>query len=278
MKYIFVDGSYFIFFRYHALANWWSLAHKDEVLVANENEDFKDKFRKTVVEKLKEIPKKVGIKKMVPYKMFVGVDCSHDNIWRTPLTTDYKGGRADSTMQGHFFKLTYDEKLFETTIGSQCLLYHPHLEADDVIALSVRHILATQPDAECYVITSDMDYIQLADDPRVKLFDLKYKQLTEKSKYFQQSGSPDKDMLVKYLCGDKSDNLPAAFPKCGKKTAEKIADMSEEERHALLEAKKGLQQFEHNFRLMNFTMIPRDLKEEFLYQHQDLLSPPSSQI
>ena len=225
-----------------------------------------------MVEKLKEIPKKVGIKKLVPYKMFVGKDCPQCNIWRTPLINGYKAGRPDSTVQGHFFKLTYEEHIFESTIGENCVLSHPSLEADDVIAISVRHILSTQPDAECYVITSDMDYIQLADDPRVKLFDLKYKQLTEKSKYFQATGNPKKDMLVKCLAGDKSDNIPPAFPKCGKKTAEKLSDMTPEERESVLRTKNAVEQFDHNFRLMSFTMIPNELKEEFLQDYQAKLA------
>jgi 5'-3' exonuclease len=267
MRYIFVDASYYIFFRFHALKNWWSLAKRDEPVIPNESEEFKEKFRKTFKEKMKEMAKKVGIPKGTPYRLFVGKDCPRSDIWRTPLFDQYKCGRADSSMEGHFFGLTYEEGLFEDVCGDNCILEHPSLEADDVIALSVRNILSRDKDAICYVITSDMDYLQLATCDRVKLYDLKYKLLTEKSKYYQETGRPDKDLFIKCVCGDKSDNIPSAFPKCGKKTAEKMWELTEEERMKTLESKHGLAQYQHNKRLIDFENIPSELRDEFLSNH-----------
>lgn len=262
MKYIFIDASYFIFFRFHALTNWWSLARKDEPLVQKLNTDFIEKFRKTFCQKIKEVASKVGIKKGVPYKIFVGKDCPRSHIWRTPLFDSYKEGRADSSMEGHFFELVYKEKLFEQLCGENCILFHPHLEADDVIALTVKKVLEKNEEDECYIITSDMDYIQLA-SPRVHLFDLKYKDLTSKSKYYQETGTPDKDMFIKYICGDKSDNIPSIFVKCGKKTAEKLWDMNEKDRLKVIIDKGGVQQFEKNKQLICFDNIPEQIKNEF---------------
>lgn len=264
MRYIFIDASYFIFFRFHALKNWWSLAKRDEPVIPNLSHEFKDKFRKTFVEKIKEIAKKVGIPKGTPYRIFVGKDCPRANIWRTPLYEEYKEGRSDSTMEGHFFSLAYDEHLFESVCGESCILEHPALEADDVIALAVRHIIKNDQEAECYIITSDMDYLQLATTERIKLYDLKYKLLTEKSKYFKETKSPAKDLFIKCLCGDKSDNIPPAFPKCGKRTAEKLYDMSESERKTMIVSKNGWEQYVHNQRLIVFEFIPQNLKESFL--------------
>lgn len=267
MNYIFIDASYYIFFRFHALKNWWSLAKKDEPVIPNESEEFKDKFRKMFVDKIKEIAKKVGIKKGKPYRLFVGKDCRQSDIWRTPLFTEYKQGRADSTMEGHFFTLTYSEGLFESICGDHCILEHPKLEADDVIALAVRHIIASEPEANCYVITSDMDYLQLATTERIKLYDLKYKLLTEKSKYFKETNSPAKDLFVKCLCGDKSDNIAPVFAKCGKKTAEKLYELSEAELIEFLKSKNALSQYNHNRTLVDFDYIPSVLKEEFMTKY-----------
>ena len=269
MRYIFVDASYFIFFRFHALKNWWSLAKKDEPVVFNESDEFKDKFRKTFVEKIKEIAKKVGIPKGIPYRIFVGKDCPRSNIWRTPLYGQYKEGRADSSMEGHFSSLTYNEHLFEQVCGESCLLEHPSLEADDVIALAVKYILEQDHEALCYVITSDMDYLQLATTERVKLFDLKYKLLTEKSKYFKETKSPTKDLFIKCICGDRSDNIPSAFLKCGKKTAEKLYCLPEEERNMVIKAKNGWDRYQHNRRLIDFNFIPTNLKDDFLANYKE---------
>jgi 5'-3' exonuclease len=269
--YIFVDASYFIFFRYYALKSWWGLAHRDEELNTSENLVFKEKFIKTVEEKLKELPKKLGIKKGTPYKMFFGKDCPQSRIWRFEHHSSYKEGRPDSTEVGHYFALTYKEKLFESLAGDSCILFQDRLEADDVIALSVRHILETAKSTdEIYVVTGDMDYIQLANDPRVHLYDLKFKSLRDKSKYFKEHGNPEKDILIKCIGGDKSDNIPAAFPKCGKKTAEKLAAMDDAALFAELAKKDGLAQFHKNVTLVCFSEIPKELSEPFIEQHKHL--------
>ena len=47
-EFILVDGSYFCFFRYHALLTWWKNAHRDDPLgdIPIENEIFVEKFKK----------------------------------------------------------------------------------------------------------------------------------------------------------------------------------------------------------------------------------------
>jgi len=64
--FIFVDGSYYCFYRYYSLINWWKNAHKDEPLVEQiNNQVFVDKFRKIFVEHLQQMPKKLHIDKKV---------------------------------------------------------------------------------------------------------------------------------------------------------------------------------------------------------------------
>ena len=59
-NYILIDTSYFIFYRYYALINWWKMAKKDEPQLLDPflSEEFVQKFRKTFIDKLYEIPKK----------------------------------------------------------------------------------------------------------------------------------------------------------------------------------------------------------------------------
>ena len=46
--FIFVDGSYYCFYRYYALLTWWKNAHPETNLnEPYENKDFVDKFKKT---------------------------------------------------------------------------------------------------------------------------------------------------------------------------------------------------------------------------------------
>ena len=70
-------------------------------------------------------------------------------------------------MGGPFFKMVYEDKLFIEG-GAKTILYHPKLEADDCIALSVKRVLEKYPDSTVYIITSDKDYLQLA-EPRIHI-------------------------------------------------------------------------------------------------------------
>ena len=62
-NFILLDTSYFIFYRYYALIGWWKFAQPD-IQIGNpiENEIFVEKFKKTFIDKLKEIPKRLKIK------------------------------------------------------------------------------------------------------------------------------------------------------------------------------------------------------------------------
>lgn len=269
MKFIFIDGSYFIFFRYNALKSWWKLAHKDEVLIPDENNDFKEKFRKTFADKLKEIPKKLGIKKNEPYRIFVGKDCKQNTIWRMKYHNNYKGNRPDTTIEGKFFNIVYNENLFEKTLGENCILSFPQLEADDIIALSVKHISSNTND-NCYIITSDGDYLQLCDS-NINIYDLKFKDLKTRNIAYLNSDTVKKMFIAKCLQGDKSDNIPSVFPKCGKKTAEKLAELNYDELINKLEKygnnNYAVKQFELNSLLMNFDEIPIELSNQFYEQN-----------
>ncbi len=55
-NFIIIDTSYFIFYRYYALIGWWKLAQPDvELDNPIKNEIFVEKFKKTFIEKLKEL-------------------------------------------------------------------------------------------------------------------------------------------------------------------------------------------------------------------------------
>ena len=60
--FIFVDGSYYNFHRYFALHQWWKNAYPEEQLDdPYQNEKFVEKFKKTFVENLQQMPKKLKI-------------------------------------------------------------------------------------------------------------------------------------------------------------------------------------------------------------------------
>lgn len=260
--FIFIDGSYFCFHRYHSLLNWWKNAHPEEPLTDPiQNQIFVDKFIKTFIEHVEEIPKKLGLHKdeFKPI-LIVGNDCKRENIWRNKLLPQYKGTRDkdNSFMGGPFFKMVYEDKLFIKG-GVKAILKHPQLEADDCIAISVKYILNNYQDARIFIITSDKDYLQLA-KPNVQIFSLAYKKLTDQK---SSTGNPECDLFCKIVMGDISDNIKSVLKKCGPKTALKCyenRDYFEEK----IKAENAYELYKLNETLVDFNKIPQEYVDEFL--------------
>lgn len=257
MKWLLVDGSYYNFFRYYAIVQWWGLAKKDEPMGNPiDNPTFVEKFRSTFVDKMDEVRKKLDLKDAI---CVVGKDCPRKEIWRNALFDNYKGSRDkdDTFLGGPLFKMAYSD-LFELA-GASAVLKHKNLEADDCVALFVKEILARRPNDEITIITSDMDYLQLA-GPRVRLFNLKYQELTKSKNAF---GDAEKDKFVKIVCGDKSDDIPGVFAKCGPKTAAKLFD-DKAAFEKKLDAEEGARErLARNTTLVDFNEIPQHLVDSF---------------
>ena len=262
--FIFIDGSYFCFYRYYSLINWWRNAYPEEPMEdPYQNEKFVEKFRKTFVENVQQIAKKLGIKKDVEPILIVGKDCKRENIWRVELFPQYKANRAngkeDGFMGGPFFKMAYEEELFVKG-GARSILKHSKLEADDCIAISVKRLTTMQPNCNIYIITSDKDYLQL-NSHNVHLFNLAFKNIAENK---SSTGNPKTDLEIKIIMGDTSDNIPSVFPKCGPKTAQKCVDDPEFFKKKMANNPDYYKQYDLNKKIVDFDNIPQELVDEFL--------------
>jgi 5'-3' exonuclease len=261
--FIFIDGSYYNFYRYHSLLTWWKNAFPEDtecLLDPYQNTQFVEKFKKTFMSNIKGLKKNLKIDKQVDPILIVGKDCKRQDIWRTKLFPEYKGTRVqDGFMGGPFFKMVYDDKLF-TEAGVQAILKHPHLEADDCIAISVKHILSKYPLATIYIITSDKDYLQLA-EPRIHIYNLAFKKLTD-----QKSSTNDAkcDLFCKIVMGDPSDNILSVFPKCGPKTALKYFNDNQLFQSKLNSSPDFQKKYQLNSTLVDFNNIPQELVDEFM--------------
>jgi 5'-3' exonuclease len=268
--FIFVDGSYYNFYRYYALMNWWKITLPEEPLDDPiKNGKFVEKFKKTFINNLKEIPKKLKLSKEVNPILIVGKDCNREDIWRTELCKnselfkgDYKGNRKngpeDGFMGGPLFKMAYEEELFQQG-GVKAILKHPRLEADDCIAISVKFILEKYPQSKIYIITSDKDYLQLAEE-RVELYSLAFKKLTDQKSCLKDAKC---DLFCKIVMGDPSDNIKSVLKSCGPKTALKCYENPEyfEER---LKKENAYELYNLNKKLVDFNEIPSNLVDEFI--------------
>ena len=263
--FIFIDGSYFCFYRYFSLMNWWRNAYPEEPIEDPfKNEKFVEKFRKTFVDNVLQIPKKLGLNKLdLEPIIIVGKDCKRENIWRTELFPKYKANRANGTedgfMGGPFFKMAYEEELFVKG-GAKAIFKHGKLEADDCIAISVKLLTAKYPNCSIYIITSDKDYLQL-NSHNVHLFNLAFKNIAENK---SSTGDAKRDLEIKIIMGDTSDNIPSVFPKCGPKTAQKCIEDPEFFKKKMAGNPDYFKQYELNKTIVDFNNIPEELVNEFL--------------
>lgn len=255
LTYILIDISYYIFYRYYALLNWWNFVQPDDPLGNPiENNEFVEKFKKTFINKIGEIPKKLKIKN---YKIIAGADCPRLDIWRHKIFNGYKEKRVydEQFLGGPFFKLGL-QILQNLDIP---ILQHNKLEADDCIALTTHYLQSNKMPSEIVIIANDMDYLQLV-APNISLINLKFKYLTDSKKW---SGDPRQDLFCKIVMGDKSDDIPSVFKKCGPKTSLKYYNdptLFEQQ----LKSENAYERYKQNKKLIDFNEIPEELVESFL--------------
>jgi len=97
--------------------------------------------------------------------------------------------------------------------------------------------------------------LQIASD-RVKIYNLKYKDITESKNCFKDA---EKDLFCKIVSGDKSDCIPSVFKKCGIKTAEKYWNDKENFNKKLESDLDAVEQYELNKQIIDFNNIPSAL-------------------
>ena len=267
--FVLVDTSYWIFYRYFAIIQWWGHSNPETPLTnPYENEEFVEKFMKTFSESLTGFKKKQKIHKK-KVTIIAARDCPRTSIWRNALFSEYKGSRTkgDDFLGGPFFKHIYQDNnklLYEA--GADAILQFPNLEADDIIALTKNHIRQKYADAKIYIIANDHDYLQLLDD-NTEIVNFQNKFLKEAKKVFSE---PQKNLFYKIVLGDKSDNIMPIFKKCGPKTCEKYYENND----LFLEALKkenAYEKYELNKKLVDFREMPDELVSKFLAENAELL-------
>ena len=205
---------------------------------------FKSKFKKLFVDMFTPLFKKYNSDF---HHVIFAKDCPRKNIWRNQHIQKYKGTRTTSDKDkciGEFFKYSYQTILpeLEQTYSTK-MVECDTLEGDDCIYIIKDMLTKRYPDQPIVIIGSDHDLMQLLDNyatdvekqDRIKIVTLKGKSLHEKS-----CGDSRKDLEIKIIIGDKSDNIPSCFPKCGYKTALKLVNDHELGNGAAVFTKSGM--------------------------------------
>lgn len=255
-----VDGSYFIFYRFFAVLNWWNRQEENNGKTATDAMNdvlFKDKYKKLFENNLRNLAKVYE----VPWSNIVFVkDCPRDQIWRNALYPSYKATRDNARSAKSF-----DSRVFTITInnilpslGCQ-VMDSDKLEADDVIGIIVRHIYSKYKDVDMTVITNDNDYVQLCSlSTNLSIVNLNGLQIKERI----EIDDVNLYLLYKSILGDKSDNIPPIAAKCGIKTALKLAKNPDELNKLFDKNPAAKTQFLLNKLLMDFEQIP----EHYVHQ------------
>ena len=100
------------------------------------------------------------------------------------------------------------------------------IEADDVIGHIAKHVLAE--DEECYIVSTDKDFLQLVDE-KTKVYSPTKKKLYDRELVKEEWGMyPQNLLLFRTLDGDNSDNVPGVKG-CGLKTVlKRFPELSED--------------------------------------------------
>lgn len=229
---ILLDSGYILCQRYFATTRY--LSFQDD----NKDINVEAAFRKHLTDKFNKYKQKLK------GDLFLCKDMSTSSVWRTALYPEYKGLRQESIDLKPFMKIMYD-------VCRQMNIYIielPRAEADDIIALSVKALRSITGN-QIVIITSDRDFIQLTKSENVFIKDANMKPMNY--------GDPYIELWVKILMGDKSDNIPPVFPKCGKKTALALA-MDEQKRDEMIKKKDCHSQLAKNFALISMEAIPEE--------------------
>jgi 5'-3' exonuclease len=263
---VFIDLSYYIFYRWYAIYNWYKLSQQKEPDVENIFEDiiFIEKFNKLFWETITKFIKK---HKLIKPNIIFARDCSRNNIWRNTFHSAYKGNREDKlkNFNNKIFPHVYDNilpNLIENFNNNElknitCINVFSvnNAEADDIIGILKQKIRKEYPELKIYIITNDHDYLQLFDD-NTEIINLKGYDLRKKSK-----GKGEIDLLLKIIIGDVSDNINSIF---GKKVTENFAMkyVNDEEllNKYLQENPEAKIKFDENKKLIDFTFIPEEIK------------------
>jgi 5'-3' exonuclease len=272
--FLLIDSSYVSFHRFFSTQIWYSKQFPDENYDENydwsTNKIFIERYDKYYLSSIEKIRQRYNI----PFENIIIVrDCPRETIWRLDNYEEYKSNRKNTCKFqnkkyniGNIFKHIYQElypKLYEEH-GIKFIKVD-RAEADDVIAVITKKIHELDSTHLIVIVTNDNDYLQLVNN-HVLIWSLQNKLLNMKIK-----DTPEKELLLKIICGDVSDNISSCFD------GETILNYNEliEDKIKLNEIletnKKFKEKFIKNRNLIDFDMIPNELKNNILEYSEKMI-------
>lgn len=254
---VFMDASYFIFYRYHATKAWYR--HQDKELECSiNNEEFVISFARHFNTWIEKIAKKF---KTTTDNFFWFKDASKDTVWRTPLFPNYKSTRDEKTDEGITGFFPY---CFEHLIPKDRVIYVPRAEADDVAAIATQYENEINPDQQIAIFTGDTDYLQLVNQNTKVVKAPKLDQIPIQIKIGKERFDVTPEVYIKHkiLVGDVTDEIPKVYHGCGPRIAYQMVNdpilfkknvIDHPDRHA---------RYKQNETLICFSKIPDDIRAQ----------------
>ncbi len=256
---IFIDTSYFIFYRYHATKAWYLHSKKDEDAgdLTIDNLGFVENYNKHFRQWTAKISKKF---KVPESQFFWFKDSPKENVWRTPIFPKYKATRDDKCPEGikGFFLHTYQNLI---PLERQMLV--PCAEGDDIAAIAAKLENATNPTQPILIITADTDYLQLVNPVTrvVKLPNFDDIPVVVKNGKDKITVTPDEYLMIKVLLGDTCDEIPKVYSGCGPSTAMSISRNPDEFTRLIENHPDRLEKYQLNLTLISFNKIPDNIRD-----------------
>lgn len=255
-----VDVSYLLFYRINALRTWYKHRTKED---ATEDVMWSDTFKSKLLDRIQTTLLDL-CKAHQPHAVLCGYDGHHN--WRKQQYKEYKKGRKHDSGVLKLFQ--YGQTYIAThPLGLPCPVHHMRhdaLEADDFIHYTTRKHIADHPPTNVIIIANDHDYLPLLDSPNVRLLNLKSK---NNELHLPVNTVTDRQMTgeeylqFKILVGDKSDNIPSVFKRCGKKTAMKlVVDATALQERFDKEGPGATANYKHNCRMIDNRCVPPELQ------------------
>ena len=265
MTYILVDVGYLFFYRYHATKLWYKRAHSytDDLEMANDP-NFSRTYQKKIEDCIADLVKKNST---TWDKVIFCRDARQKNIWRNSLHTDYKGNRDTSALTGlakasYLLRLTLFDIIRRRNAKSIGVVT---AEADDIVYGSIGVIRSIDPMCQIVIVASDHDYYQTLSENITMVGLDKRNHMLQSTRFTNNLSINDAqrvDLLVKIIAGDPADNIKPIFPRCGKKTALKLALDSSLLDIWFTKFPLSMPLYENNKKMIDMTQIPKDILDD----------------
>lgn len=275
-----IDGSYLLYYTLFGAANRWVAAsslnaellenvEQDNLIKLTTHKSFTDLYEEQLIKRFETIYWIINtrifkdIKFTDDPKIFLCLDSPLKDNWRLKLYPEYKQHRkiiAQKFDVRDAFAYGMDILLNKIDInkyfGIKIVKVHA-AEGDDIIATINTRIDATYK----FIIASDNDFLQLSGN--IRQFNLEGKEIVPEP-YKDAAVNNKQYLLAKILTGDKSDNIPQVFPRCGYSTAMKYVLNPDILKEKLKNDPAALEQFRLNQKIIDFKNIPVELTESIL--------------